>query len=389
MKRVCYVVTSPLVVNGFLLNHLALLADHFHISLYVNNLEHPVSAHIDPRVKLIHFDIMRKASPIRDLKALLYLFMEFRREQFDLVHSMTPKAGLLAMLAGWLAGVPERFHIFTGQVWVTRKGFIRCALRLSDKLIAVCATQIQADSISQKQFLEHQGVVRPGRVRVAGKGSICGVNPQRFSRNESARLDMRSQMGIPIDTVVFVFIGRITHDKGVIDLAHAFQRVAKKIETTYLVIAGPDEEGLTNEIKSLVSPFSDRLHIIGGVVDPVNYYSAGDVLVLPSYREGFGMVVLESAAMGLPAIGSRIYGLTDAVVDGETGVLFPVGDVQALTNCMSNLAENPTLRCQLGEAARRRALKDFSSTVISNAWLLMYKQIINGSCKKTCMNRRS
>ena len=97
MKRICYVVTSPLVVNSFLLNHLSLLADHFHISLYVNKSEHPISAYIDPRVNIIHFDIMRKVSPILDLKALLYLLMEFRREQFDLVHSMTPKAGLLAI----------------------------------------------------------------------------------------------------------------------------------------------------------------------------------------------------------------------------------------------------------------------------------------------------
>lgn len=372
MQRVCFVLTSPFAVNGFLLNHFRVLANHFSITLVVNTLEYPLSADLDGRVRVVHLDMARKVDLLSDLKSLLWLWRFFRCEKFDLVHSLTPKGGLLGMLSAKMAGIRCRQHTFTGQVWVTRHGLSRYILKHLDSLIAVCATNVLADSASQCDFLVAEKVIKPGAIDVAGPGSISGVDTTRFTPNPVVRHTVRESLKIPDDAVVFIALGRMTRDKGVVDLVESFKSLSGKFPQAWLLLAGPDEENLASTLLEAAGASVDHLRLEPKVVQSAAYLAAADVLVLPSYREGFGTVVLEAAAVGLPTIASRIYGLTDAVVEGVTGICFPVGDRQALQAALELLIQNDDFRSSLGAQARQRALGEYSSDAISGAWLKQY-----------------
>ncbi|WP_310492894.1 glycosyltransferase [Dechloromonas sp.] len=377
MQRVCFVLTSPFAVNGFLLNHFKVLADNFSITLVVNALEYPLSSDLDARVRVVHLDIARKIDLLSDLKSLFWLWRFFRRERFDLVHSLTPKAGLLGMLSAWLAGIRCRQHTFTGQVWVTRRGLSRYCLKQLDSLIAVCATSVLADSASQCAFLVAESVIKPGAIHVAGPGSISGVDTTRFAPNPMVRHMVRESLKIPDGALVFIALGRMTRDKGVIDLVESFKSLSSKFPRAWLLLAGPDEEDLASTLLEAAGASADRLRLEPKVVQSAAYLAAADVLVLPSYREGFGTVVLEAAAVGLPAIASRIYGLTDAVIEGVTGVCFPVGDRLALQAALELLIQNDVFRSNLGTQARQRALSEYSSDAISRAWVKQYSIVLS------------
>lgn len=376
MHRVCFVLTSPFAVNGFLLNHLRVLANSFAITLVVNTHEYALSPELDERVRVVHLDIARKIDLFSDLKALVWLWRFFRREKFDLVHSLTPKGGLLGMLSAWFAGVRCRQHTFTGQVWATRRGLGRFLLKKADTLIAACSTDVLADSPSQSRFLEAENVIKPGRTMVAGPGSISGVDIMRFVPNPTSRRVIREKLKIPQTALVFLALGRMTRDKGVVDLVASFQLLADRFAQAWLLLAGPDEEGLAPVLRAEAQACSGRLCVVPEVVNSAAYLAAADVLVLPSYREGFGTVVLEAAAVGLPAVVSNIYGLTDAVVNQVTGVHFPVGDTQALAGVLEQMVCDDDFRATLGMQARSRALGEYSSDAISLAWLEQYRQAL-------------
>jgi glycosyltransferase involved in cell wall biosynthesis len=320
--------------------------------------------------------IARPIAPWADLVALLALFRLFRKRRFDLVHSITPKAGLLAMLAGWLAGVPLRLHIFTGQVWVTRAGLMRTLLKSADQLIARLATHALADSPSQREFLIAQGIVAARKSAVLAQGSSCGVDTARFRPDAAARERVRRDLGIPPDAVVFLYLGRINRDKGLLDLAHAFAEVGTGYPGVHLLLVGPDEGNLRAALAAAAASCSTGLHSVDFTDRPQEYFAAADVCCLPSYREGFPTTMLEAAAAGLPAIGSRIYGITDAIVEGETGLLFEAGDVQQLALSMRTLAGDASLRQRMGGKARERAVRDFSSAVVTAALLEYYEKLL-------------
>jgi glycosyltransferase involved in cell wall biosynthesis len=320
--------------------------------------------------------IARPISPGADLAALLALYRLFRRHRFDLVHSVTPKAGLLAMLAARLAGVPLRLHTYTGQVWITRSGWMRRLLKDADRLIARLATHVLADSYSQRAFLIAEGIVTAQKSAVLAQGSICGVDTQRFHPDAAARERVRRSHGLATDAVVFLYLGRINRDKGMIDLARAFARAGADHAQAHLLLVGPDEGGLRAEISAAAGGCAARLHFAGLTDRPQDYFAAADVFCLPSYREGFGTTIIEAAAAGIPGIGSRIYGITDAIVENETGLLFAAGNVQQLALCMGTLAGNEAMRRRMGEHARRRAERDFSSAVVTAAWVDCYRKLL-------------
>lgn len=374
MKHICFVLTTPLALNTFLLGHLAALAQRHQVAVCINTALAPISPELDARVELIPLPIQRRIAPWRDLAALVALWRLFRRRRFDLVHSLMPKSGLLAMIAACLAGVPHRLHTFTGQVWATRTGLARWVLRGLDRVLVRCATGVLADSFSQRDFLAAQGVAAAGDIHVLGQGSICGVDPRRFRPDAEARSSVRRELGLAADGFVFVYLGRVTRDKGVLDLARAFAGLESAADAGLLLV-GPDEGGLRAGVEEICAGCASRPRFVAGTFQPERYLAAADVLVLPSYREGFGMVVIEAGAVGLPAIASRIYGVTDALEEGRTGLLFQPGDVPALRAAMQRLLDDAPLREALGARARERALRDFSAEQLTAAWCLHYEEL--------------
>lgn len=368
-KAICVVTTSPLIVNFFLVPCLSALARCYRVSLAVNAAEGTPLAEL-PAVEVISLPIQRKIAPWSDLVALARMVRLFRERRFDAVHSFSPKAGLLAMLAGRISGIPVRMHTYTGQVWLTRAGIMHALLRMADAAIARLATHLLADSPSQRQALIESGIVRGKDCRVLGAGSVSGVDPERFRPDAGARAAVRRELNIPQDALVFLFLGRLTRDKGVLDLARAFKSLAATWPGVVLLFVGPDEENLQTRILALGG--GTRIRFVGYTRVPERFLAAADVLCLPSYREGFGTSIIEAAAAGVPAIGSRIYGVTDAIVEGETGLLHAPGNIEDLAEKMRKMIADPALRGRLGRQAQQRALAEFSQQRLIKAWLDHY-----------------
>ena len=374
--RICIVAAAPLTLKAFMLGHLEALAGIGDVTAVANFTAEDASFPWPAGVSYVAVPIARPISPWADLLALFALLRLFRRQRFDLVHSVTPKAGLLAMLAAALAGVPLRLHGFTGQVWVTRAGLMRSLLKGADRLIAWLATHVLADSVSQREFLIAQRIVTASKSAVLAQGSICGVDTARFHPDMAARERVRRSHGIPPDAVVFLYLGRLNRDKGLLDLAHAFAEAGARHADAHLLLVGPDEGNLRAALGSAAAACAARLHYAGLTDRPQEYFAAADVFCLPSYREGFGSTIIEAAAAGVPAIGSRIYGITDAIVEGETGLLFDAGEVRQLARSMRTLADDKGLRIRMGGKARERAVQDFSSGVVTAALLEHYHQLL-------------
>lgn len=372
--KICFVVSSPMTAKVFLGAHLAALSERFSIDLAANVSRPDELDGIEKHVRAVPVPVPRRISPLADLAALLSLHALFRRERYAAVSSITPKAGLLSMLAAALAGVPLRTHMFTGQVWAARTGWKRWLLKTADRLIARLATHVLADSPSQRDFLVAEGVVAAGKIAVLGHGSICGVDGSRFRPDVAGRNKVRRELGIPGQAVVFLFLGRLNRDKGVLDLAAAFSALDNP--AAWLLVVGPDEAGMMREMESRLGAAGERCRFVGYTDRPEEFMAAADVFSLPSYREGFGMVVIEAAAAGVPAIASRIYGVTDAVEEGVTGLLHAPGDVAEIAATMAALVGDPARRKAMGEAARARALGLFSGEAVTAAWRLFYVQLL-------------
>ncbi len=368
-----------MTVNVFLLDQIQALSRIYRVYVVANVDDSSSLAWQGENVVIVPLAIERQVFPWRDLMALVFLFRLFRQHKFDIVHSVTPKAGLLAMTAASCAGIRARIHTFTGQVWATRSGLGRWFLKSMDRLIASLATNILVDSVSQRDFLIVEKVVKDRKSKVLAKGSISGVDTRRFCQNMAVRKEIRSRLGIPDYAVVFLFLGRLNRDKGVLDLAKAFSHLCDSQEDAHCMVVGPDEAGMRGRMQQLCKAHGDKLHFVDYSSAPEHYMAAADVFCLPSYREGFGTVIIEAASVGIPAIASWIYGITDAVEDGVTGLLHDAGDVESIVRLMKQFAEDVPLREKMGEVARNRARRDFPKEMVTSAVVEYYKQLMHSS----------
>lgn len=375
--RICRVATVPF----FLLHHLgaqiAATAQAGHRVTLVSS-DGPEAAALRAMAGIEHqvVPIPRQISLFHDFVALLRLFAFFRRRRFDIVHSTTPKAGLLTAIAGLLAGVPVRLHTFTGQAWAERTGWVRRIAKACDWLIVRLNTRCYADSFSQRDYLVEEGIAATGRIVVLGQGSLAGVDITRFNRGKRDQAPaIRARLGIAPGTRVVGFVGRVTRDKGIVELVAAFDRLADLgCMNVCLVLVGPLEPERDPLPETLLQRIAGdaRIRLVGYVANPEEYVAAFDVFCLPSYREGFGNVVIEAAAMGIPAVGTRIVGLEDAIVEGVTGLLVPPKSAAELAGALARLLADDALRQRMGEAAATRALGDFDTRKVNGLVLAEY-----------------
>lgn len=375
-KKICFVVAIPMTAAVFLKDHIRVLSEEYDVYL-VGNIQSEDEVKNLAITGWHRIEIERGISLSKDLSAVFALKNYLKKMKFDAVHSVTPKAGLVTALAGKLAGIKHRTHIFTGQVWATRTGLMRQMLKSIDKIIAKCDNHIMVDGKSQRAFLEKEGVLKPGKALVFCKGSIAGVNSERFVPDAAARKEEREKTGIKDEMLTYIFLGRLNHDKGIGELYEAYNRLAAEEKDVYLLLVGVDEEGYIDKLPGYKHIMDGKNFSYYGLTkQPERVLNAGDVFVLPTYREGFGSSVLEAACIGLPCICSDAYGVLDAYVDGETGLQCKVGDAESLYQCMKKMHDNQEMRIKMGKRSRERALQDFNVKPISEAWLKFYKEIL-------------
>jgi glycosyltransferase involved in cell wall biosynthesis len=334
------------------------------------------------KCEITTIEIPRGINIFRDLIAVLKLYIHFIKTKPTIVHSSTPKAGLLCAIATFFAGVPIRLHTFTGQRWATlSKGSpLRLMLIFFDKLIVKLNTYVYTDSPTQAKFLIENHIVKESGVSTIHKGCYGGIDFERFDLQKLNHYKkiVRDEIKIDNDTKLVLFLGRITKDKGIEDLLEVFSDSEFQKRNIHLILVGPFEQELdpisNNALEILKN--NKQVHYLGYTDTPEKYFVAADLLCMPSYREGFGTVILEAASLKVPAIGSDIPGLKDAIVDGETGLLFPLKNQAELKRQLLHLCEDNNLRLKLGEKAYSRAKIDFSYQILAKKQVEEYTRLL-------------
>ena len=328
------------------------------------------------KVRTIAVAMQRHISPVNDLRSLWKLIRAFRREKPDMVHSMTPKAGLLCMMAAWICRVPVRIHTFTGLVFPTSTGLKRKILMATDWLTCACATHVIPEGEGVKNDLITNRITRKP-LRVLGYGNVRGIDLNRFDPENpeviKAADEIRNQ-----NVLTFIFIGRLVGDKGITELVKAFCRLNKELPDTRLLLVGREEPQLDPLDSSTLKEISDNpaIEAIGQKGDVRPWLLASDIFVLPSHREGFPNVVIEAGAMGLPSIVTDINGSREIIHDGENGLIVPVKNANALYEAMKHLAETPEKIKAMAANARPMIASRFEQSFVRQCLKDYYKEIL-------------
>ena len=329
-----------------------------------------------PDETVIEVPMERHISLIRDLKALFKMIVVLRREKPYVVHSMTPKAGLVSMMAAWLTGVPVRIHTFTGLVWPTAAGLKRKILMATDWITCACATHIIPEGRGVLEDLKNHNVCRKP-MRVLGYGNVRGVDMERFNPDRFADVEKDESK------FSFVFVGRIVGDKGINELVEAFVRLNKEYPETKLSLVGNFEADLDplkpETIEAIES--NSNIYACGAKYgdDLLTEYMKSDCFVMPSYREGFPNTVMEAGAMGLPSIVTDINGSREIIINGENGIIVPSKDADALYKAMKQIVQDSSARERMAANARPLIESRFEKSFVQGCLIEFYEEILSKS----------
>lgn len=331
-------------------------------------------------IRFLKVPLEREISPFRDLYSLFHLWGVLRALRPSVTNVGTPKAGLLAGFAAWLTRVPCRFYTLHGLRFETTSGFRRRLLIWAERLACRFAHRVVCVSQSVREQAVGYGLVSRERSLVFGAGSCNGVDVSRFAPTPvrfRRAAELRFRFRIPAQAPVLLFVGRLTRDKGIPELLHAFLRLERKFPDLRLFLVGSFEDGDPLPL-SLRKRLEAHPHIIltGPVNDPAAYYAMADVLVLPSHREGLPTVILEGHAACKPVIGASATGIVDLIADGKTGLLFPVGDVAALAAAIGKLLTDKGLANRLALAGHQQVKRDFQRERIWEALRREYLEVL-------------
>lgn len=328
---------------------------------------------------MVPIPFLRDPSPFRDLECLVRTLRVLRSVRPDVVNAGTPKAGFVVLLAAVLSRVPARIYTLRGLRFSGETGVRRHLFRGLEWLTSACAHVVICISPSLRAEAIDEGVAAPEKMVVLGAGSSNGVALDHYSPSpklaeEGARL--RAQYGIPAQAPIVLFVGRLARDKGIGELAEAWQAIGSAFPGAYLVLAGESEQReLWPQVARDVLQNGPRIILLGRVGDPAPWYDAATVVALPSWREGFGNVLTEGSAMQRPVVATDVTGCRDAVLDGITGRLVPPRDAGALAAAVMAYLADPTMAQVHGSAGRARVVKEFDSQVIWRAQAELYRRL--------------
>ncbi len=326
-------------------------------------------------IRVIGVPMRRPIAPLSDIVSLWRLIRVFRRERPTMVHSITPKAGLLSMIAAWICHVPVRLHTFTGLVFPTATGLKQRILMLTDRITCACATHIVPEGEGVKADLINYNITRKP-LQVLGYGNVRGIDLNHYRR--SPEVMTAAQSISRSDVFTFVFVGRVVRDKGINELVEAFVRLHQAEPATRLILVGRFEDNLdpVSGKTRLAIERCDAIEAVGSQSDVRPWLAAADALVFPSYREGFPNVVIEAGALDLPSIVTDINGSREIIVHGKNGVIVPPRNAQALLQAMTQFVQNPQATQAMAANARKMIASRFEKSFVEQCLIDYYKEIL-------------
>ncbi|WP_235011002.1 glycosyltransferase family 4 protein [Aquimarina sp. AU119] len=382
MQKIIRVTTVPISLGKLLQGQLQFMSQHYDV-IGVSGKGGDTLEKVSKQegVRVIPIEMTRKITPVQDLKAVFALYRLFKKEKPDIVHSHTPKAGTLSMLAAKLAGVPHRLHTIAGLPLLEATGAKRTLLNTVEKLTYACATKIYPNSTGLNDIIIKHKFTSPKKLKVIANGSSNGIDTSFFDPglySDEDNLKLSQSLGINSSDTVIVYVGRLVRDKGIHELIDAFKKLNTESTTAKLLLVGTyekDLDPLSPETEEEINT-NPNIIMVGWQDDVRPYFAISDILAFPSYREGFPNVVMQAASMGLASIVTDINGCNEIITDSNNnGKIIPVKNAEQLFENMKLLVNDDTLRTTLAANARTSITSRYERKVVWNAILEEYRQL--------------
>jgi glycosyltransferase involved in cell wall biosynthesis len=379
-KKLIRITTVPISLDKLLTGQLRFMSSFYDVVAVSSENEFLQKVGNREGVRTFHLEMSRKITPISDLLAVIKLYFFLRKEKPFIVHTHTPKAGIVGMLASKLAGVTHRFHTVAGLPLLESKGFKRKLLDFVEKLTYSCATKVYPNSNGLVEIILQNKYVQADKLKVIANGSSNGIDTSYFNPNlffETQNMELKAALAILTSDFVFVFVGRLVSDKGINEMVSAFKIVNEKYPKTKLLLVGDYEADLDPLQPLTLEEIQNNNSIItaGFQRDIRPYLAIADALIFPSYREGFPNVVMQAGAMGLPSIVTDINGCNEIIVDGENGTIISVKNTAALIEKMEFLMTNENYFKKLKSNAREMIVSRYEQQIVWKALLEEYKNL--------------
>ncbi len=375
MQKLIRISTIPVSLETLLKGQLKMLSEHYEVVVVSSPGERMKVLEEREGVRTVSIPMERRISLVKDFMSLLRLIILFAKERPDMVHSITPKAGLLSMLAAWITRVPVRMHTFTGLVFPTATGKMQKLLIVMDRLPCFCATHINPEGEGVKRDLINYNITSKP-LHVIANGNVNGIDLEYFDRTPEVMEKAYSYK--KEGTFTFCFVGRMVKDKGINELVHSFLRLYQDDARVRLLLVGPFEKELDPVLPEVEEQILHHPGIcfMGFQSDVRPFLAASDALVFPSYREGFPNVVIQAGAMGIPAIVTDINGCNEIVLPDRNGMIIPTKNEQALYEAMKYFAFHSVEVEKMATNARPLIVSRYEQRMVWNALLAEYKSII-------------
>ena len=372
------ITTVPLSLEKLISGQLHFMSSFYNVIAVSSDKERLERYGESEKVAVFPLEMTRKITPLRDVFAVLKLYFFLKKTKPFIVHTHTPKAGIVGMLASKLAGIPHRLHTVAGMPLLEQAGFKRMVLNFVEKLTYSCATKVYPNSFKLRDVIIKNEYCPPTKLKVLANGSSNGIDTSYFDAthfSEDQKSSLKQYLGIKSSDFVFIFVGRIVSDKGINELISAFSEIQEYKMDLKLLLVGPYEQELDplkeetlNQINANKSIFS-----VGYQDEVRSYFAISDCLVFPSYREGFPNVVMQAGAMGLPSIVSDINGCNEIIEDTKNGYIIPVRDKEAVKETLIRILENQEEYSKMQQNAREMIVSRFDQKIMWESILQEYR----------------
>ena len=327
-------------------------------------------------IRYKHIPMKREISLFADIASLFRWIWLLLKERPYIVHGNTPKASLLSMVAAWLTRRPVRIYMCHGLRYQGTEGCLRKLLMAMEKITCGCATHVISVSKGVANVMIQDGLCPNEKMKVVGYGSAGGIDTDKFDPDK-VESDVRRKLGIPKSAFVFTFVGRIVRDKGINELVNAFDEISKEHDNVHLLLVGPkeNEQNPVSAKTASVIENNPSIHAVGMQHDVRPYLKAADAFVLPSYREGFGVVLIEAGSMGLPCITTNITGCNEIILPGENGAIIEPKDGGSLCKEMNKWIDNPKIVEEMAKKSRRMVVERYDSQFVRENYYKLYRNL--------------